>query len=79
MRTYLAVLTLLVALSSSVLAMGIDEWGLRTQADGTTFEAHVFGGEFAGNQRTADGYEFVYGIDTGPYLVCASQLLSGAS
>ena len=67
MKTYLAVLTLLVVLSSSVWSIGIDEWGLRTQPDGTTFEAHVFGDEFAGHQLTADSYEFVYGIDSWYY------------
>ena len=61
MRNYLAALTLLMALASSVWAIGINEWGLRAQPDGTTFEAHVFGDEFAGHKRTADGYEFVYG------------------
>lgn len=63
MGKYSAALTLLVALSSSVWAISIDEVGLRAQPDGTTFEAHVFGDEFAGHQRTADGYEFVYGSD----------------
>ena len=63
MRTYVAVLKLLIVMSSSVWAIGIDEWGLRTQPDGTTFEAHVFGDEFVGHQLTADGYEFVYGSD----------------
>ena len=43
MRNYPVVLALLVALASSVWAIGIDVWGLRTQPDGTTFEAHVFG------------------------------------
>ena len=61
MGKYSAALTLLVALSSIVWAISIDEVGLRAQPDGTTFEAHVFGDEFAGHQRTADGYEFVYG------------------
>ena len=57
MKTYPAVLTLLVVLSSIVWAIGVDEWGLRTQPDGTTFVYHVFGDEFAGHQLTADGYE----------------------
>ena len=60
MRIYLAALTLLMALSSGVCAIGIDEWSEKIQPDGTTFEAHVFGDEFAGHKRTADGYEFVY-------------------
>ncbi len=63
MSFYTAVLTLLVALSSGVWAIGIDEWGVRVQPDGTTFEAYVLGDEFSVHKLTSDGYEFVYGSD----------------
>ena len=56
MRTYLAALTLLIALSSGVWAIGIDEVGLRTQPDGTTFEAHRYG-----DKMFVDGYVVVRG------------------
>ena len=57
MRIYLAVLTLLVALSFSVWAFEfIDQWGIRAQPDGTTFEVH-----FYGDKMFVDGYVIVRG------------------
>ena len=56
-------LALLVVLSSSVWATGIDVWGEVPQPDGTTFVAHAWGDEFESNRETADGYVFVYGRD----------------
>ena len=67
MRIYLAVLTLLMTLSSGVCAIGIDVWGEVTQPDGTTFVYHAWGDEFGGNRETADGYAFVYGSDGWAY------------
>ena len=59
MRTYLAVLTLLVALSSGVWAIEIiDQWGLGAQPDGTTFEVHRYW-----DKTFVDGYVVVYGSD----------------
>ena len=56
----LAVLALLIALGFDVWAIEfIDEWGPRTQPDGTTFEAHRFG-----DKTFVDGYVVVYGSDS---------------
>ena len=60
MRTYLAVLTLLVALASGLWAFEIvDVWGEATQPDGTTFGYHAYHDK----RFTADGYVIVYGSD----------------
>ena len=67
MRIYLAALTLLMALSSVVCAIGIDVWGEYTQPDGTTFVYRAWGDEFGGNRETAEGYVFVYGSDGWAY------------
>ena len=57
MKIFLAALTLLVALSSSVWAFEfIDQWGIRAQPDGTTFEVH-----FYGDKMFVDGYVIVRG------------------
>ena len=59
MRNYLAALTLLVALSSSVWAFeDIDQWGMRAQPDGTSFEVH-----FYGDKMFVDGYVVVHRSD----------------
>ncbi len=63
MRKCSAALTLLIALSSGVWAIGIDVWGEVTQPDGTIFVYRAWGDEFEGNRETADGYVFVYGSD----------------
>ena len=60
MKTYLAVLTLLVVLGSGVWALGIiNEWGFASQPDGTIFEVHHLR-----DKTFADGYVIVYGIDS---------------
>ena len=60
MKTYLAVLTLLVVLGSGVWAFeNIDQWGFRVQPDGTTFIVHRLG-----DKTFAAGYVIVYGSDS---------------
>ncbi len=59
MRNYLAALTLLIALSSSVWALEvIDQGGWAQQPDGTIFDFHRYG-----DKRFVDGYVVVYGSD----------------
>ena len=57
MSNYLAALTLLMTLSSGVCAFEfIDQWAIRAQPDGTTFEVHLYG-----DKMFVDGYVIVRG------------------